>query len=296
MGNINLRKLQRQKNSVEYAPSFSAPNASILIIDDNEMNLKVSQGLLQQTNIQIDTGSSGRDCLEMITKKHYDIIFLDHMMPEMDGIETIKEMHRQEHLCKDVPVIILTANAVVGAKEMYLSEGFTDYLSKPVSGKTLETTIRHYLPKKLLCPVRMDTSEPKAPQTHTTDVQPRNNSITLTEINREQGLSYSGNLEDLYDNLLNLFHNSLEEKIAAIENAYQKQDWYNYQVLVHALKSTAKSIGAQSLSDNAKELEFAAKDVNTDYIHKHHSKTMQHYRAVAKECVYATSSAFSSPK
>lgn len=291
MGSINLHKLHRQQNATKYAPSFSAPDAKILLIDDNEMNLKVSMGLLKPTNVQIDTGSSGKECLEKITHKHYDIIFLDHMMPEMDGIETFEKMQQIEHLCKDVPVIILTANAVFGAKEMYLSKGFTDYLPKPVSGQTLEGTIRKYLPKKLLCPVKVDTSIYDEPAELTAASTNEPDTLATTEINRELGLNYSGNLTDLYDSLLIMFHDSLEEKSGAIEDNYKKQDWHNYRILVHALKSSAKSIGAETLSEAAKGLEFAARDHDIAYIEKHHTETMQYYRKVAEESLLATSAA-----
>ena len=88
--------------------------------------------------------------MELIKQNHYDIIFLDHMMPEMDGIETLKNIQTSEHLCKDVPVIILTANAISGAKEMHLEQGFADYISKPVSGMDLENCLKQYLPKALI--------------------------------------------------------------------------------------------------------------------------------------------------
>lgn len=277
IGNINAQK-QLHAQVQEYAPSFSAPDAKILLIDDNEMNRKVFQGLLSPTHVQVDTGSSGKECLELITMKRYDIIFLDHMMPEMDGLETFEQMKHLEHLCIDTPVIILTANAVVGAKEMYLSKGFEDYLSKPVSGKILEATIRKYLPTELLYPVTVDV--PKTVQT-----ADEKKTASSQEIDYTLGLSYSGNLKDLYDELLLLFHDSAEEKIAVIEKSFQKQDWKNYRVYVHALKSTAKSIGAISLSEEAKKLEFAARDNEINYIRKTHETVMQHYHKVASGCI-----------
>lgn len=289
MGNINA--LQPEQKESEYAPSFSAPDAHILVIDDNEINLKVFQGLLTQTLVHIDTALSGKECLEMIRKKHYDIIFLDHMMPGMDGLETFERIRSEEneHLCKDVPVIILTANAVFGAKEMYLQKGFSDYLAKPVTGKLLEAAIRKFLPKNLLCPVTVNTANTapvaKKRQTPVT--------IRTAEIDRALGLQYSGNLTELYDSLLSMFHDSSEEKMTEIEKKYQAEDWKNYQILVHALKSTAKSIGAESLSEEARKLEYAARDNDITYIKKNHKKAMSHYTLVAEECLHATSESIS---
>ena len=133
-----------------YKPTLRCPDAKILVIDDTALNLAVVRGLLRPTLVQLDTGKSGAECLELIKQNHYDIIFLDHMMPEMDGIETLKNIQASEHLCKDVPVIILTANAISGAKEMYLEQGFADYISKPVSGMDLENCLKQYLPEALI--------------------------------------------------------------------------------------------------------------------------------------------------
>ena len=132
----------------QYQQRFEAPDAKILVVDDVKVNLKVIVGLLKSTKIKADTASSGRECLEMITQTAYDLIFMDHMMPEMDGVETYAEMKKLENsLNKDTPVIMLTANAITGIREQFLQAGFTDYLSKPVSGEKLENLILKYLPK-----------------------------------------------------------------------------------------------------------------------------------------------------
>ncbi len=141
-----LKVSEKDENS--YIPKIVAPDSRILLIDDNAMNLDVVKGLLRRTQIRIDTGVNGFECLEKIKEKHYDLILLDHMMPEMDGIETFSRFKTEEHMCKDTPVIILTANAIAGAKEMYLAEGFSDYLTKPVSGAELEEIICRYITEK----------------------------------------------------------------------------------------------------------------------------------------------------
>lgn len=300
IGNINARK-QSYVAPKQYAPTFSAPNANILLIDDNEMNRKVFLGLLAATKVQIDTGASGEECLNMITKKHYDIIYLDHMMPEMDGIETFQKMQEMNHMCKDTPVIILTANAVLGARNMYLEQGFHDYLSKPVSGEVLESSIRKYLPKNLLCPVVVevhsshataDSDTKKTAPTETrsetilASISPKQSGQTTLskEIDYALGLSYSGNLTELYQELLEMFYQSCEDKIAVIDENYRKKDWKTYRVHVHALKSTAKSIGALSLYEEALRMENAAKDEDTHYIDYEHRALMAHYRKIASEC------------
>ena len=133
----------------DYTESFTAPNSHILVVDDNQINLRIVKGLLKKTLLNIDTASSGRECIDMVQKKHYDLILLDHMMPEMDGIEVLERLKvMNNNLCKNTPTIALTANAIVGAKEKYLNLGFNDYLSKPIDYNELEAAIKKHLPKE----------------------------------------------------------------------------------------------------------------------------------------------------
>ena len=131
--------------------AFVAPNAQILAVDDTRVNITVVKGLLKRLKVQFDSALSGQECLNKVKEKHYDIILLDHMMPEMDGIETLHNMQQMEEYNRDKPIVIaLTANAIVGAKEEYLREGFTDYLSKPIDSVQLENMIHQYLPEELI--------------------------------------------------------------------------------------------------------------------------------------------------
>lgn len=142
------RSIQMRKN---YQETFIAPDAKALIVDDNDMNLAVAKGFLKKTQIQIKTAMSGQECLDILLKEKFDIIFMDHMMPNMDGIETLK--HIQEEygdIYENVPIIALTANAISGAKEMYLSKGFSDYLAKPIEADKIESILLKYLPKEFI--------------------------------------------------------------------------------------------------------------------------------------------------
>ncbi len=134
-----------------YKESFKAPQAKLLVVDDNQINLQIVKGLLKSTEIQVDVVASGFECLDIVKKKKYDVILLDHMMPELDGIEVLKRLKvMEENLSKEAPVIALTANAVVGAKEEYIGYGFDDYIAKPIDSKALETMIHDYLPAELI--------------------------------------------------------------------------------------------------------------------------------------------------
>lgn len=150
IGSIDFNKTVLHKESKKYSASFTAPEAEILVVDDNIANIKVMEALLKQTQVKIDVARDGKECVEAVRKKRYDVIFLDHMMPVMDGIEAMRIMKKDmTNMSKEAPVIALTANAIQGMREMYLQEGFDDYLSKPVVGADLEKMLYEYLPESL---------------------------------------------------------------------------------------------------------------------------------------------------
>ncbi len=151
IGNFQEKYRSYTKSKQAYKESFHAPDAKILVVDDNNMNLLVVKNLLKKTMVQVTTCQSGKECLNLMKKNKYHIILLDHMMPGMDGIETLKQAKQmKENASKDAIIIALTANAIVGVREMYLSEGFDDYLSKPVRGQEMEEIIQKYLPEELI--------------------------------------------------------------------------------------------------------------------------------------------------
>ncbi|MCR4789045.1 MAG: response regulator [Lachnospiraceae bacterium] len=145
-GDFNKDDIEAAPVEYEYEKSFEAPQSKVLVVDDNAMNRKVFRGLLKETRLIIDEAESGEVCINMVRKNKYDIVFMDHMMPYMDGIETFRNMKTMEgNMSKDAPVIMLTANAVGGAKELYLNEGFDDFIAKPIVPEELEKMIKKYL-------------------------------------------------------------------------------------------------------------------------------------------------------
>ena len=160
IGNFSRAVKDHIKNTQTGKSTLYAPEARVLVVDDNDMNLEVMEGLLRDTRIKVDLADSGRACLEMTKQQHYDCILLDQMMPDMNGEATLREL-RKRHAADNTPVIALTADAIVGAKENYLSMGFTDYLSKPVKYEKLEDTLKKYLPsEKQLTPPEPDADLP----------------------------------------------------------------------------------------------------------------------------------------
>ena len=282
MGDFSKRYQQYLNTSDDSTLTFVAPEAKILIVDDVEMNLKVVKGLLKETKIQIDTAVSGRECLECVQKKHYDIVFLDHMMPEMDGIETLQNMKLlADSPNREIPVIMLTANAIAGAKEEYMEAGFTDYLTKPIQETALLEMLLKYLPGELICKQEkiknskdMVQSEPKEhiDESETGQIQQLEK---LEGLDVQTGLGYCMNEEEFYVEMLKEYLKA--DKVSKIKQFYAEEDWNNYTTIVHALKSTSLTIGAVHLSEEAKALEMAAKEGDVDYIRLHHKGVLEEY-------------------
>ena len=149
VGDFN-KVILHERNSEKYKPLFTAMDANVLVVDDVKLNITVFCGLLKKTLVNIYTAGSGWEALSKAKERHFDIIFMDHLMPEMDGIETLKRLREEKNKNNNTPVVVLTANAIQGLKEEYMEAGFVDYLTKPVSGPVLEKTLLKYLPQELI--------------------------------------------------------------------------------------------------------------------------------------------------
>ncbi|MBQ1546751.1 MAG: response regulator, partial [Lachnospiraceae bacterium] len=233
---------------------FHAPEARILVVDDTEMNITVMQGLLKRTGIIIDTALSGHEALVLSEKNKYDVLFIDHMMPDMDGIETLNRI-RETGLNIETPSVALTANAISGAREMYLDAGFNDYLSKPVEGAKLERMLLNLLPEKKIVTDEVAYSTPQSANDGTS--LPAQLS-KIPNLNTADGLKNCGGPEG-YFSVLQVFHQTAIPKAEEIRKLWNENDFVNYTVKVHALKSSARIIGAAELSELAKKLEVAGK-------------------------------------
>ena len=250
----------------KFMQSFQAPNAKVLVVDDADVNLLVFANLLKKTKIKIDTASSGLEMLQMVRMNHYNIIFLDHRMPGMDGIEAFHNMKKMtDGLNFNTPVVALTANAVLGARQLYIDEGFSDYISKPVDTVRLEQILLEYLPDDLI--IRGDDmiEDEKPLENYTLNAEPEYEAEEA-EVEEESpyknipGIDYDAAVtncgtEDTFVQALEIFYNTLDKKADEIETYEQEKDIKNYTVKVHALKSAARLVGALELSADAKYLE-----------------------------------------
>ncbi len=253
---------------------FYAPDAKVLITDDNGMNLKVAVNYMKIFGITPVTCSSGRETIELLRKEKFDILFLDHMMPEMDGIETLAAL-KEENLVNGTVVIALTANAVVGAEEQYLNAGFDGYLSKPIMVDDIEKALRKYLPADA---VKTTQDEVVIESSSTSLTIEKARSLGL---NVEAGIGYACGEEDFYLELLTDYANGASEKCSELVSYLEKGDLKNYEILVHSLKSSSKTVGADDVSAQAKALEEASKNGDTDFVNAHHGQFIKDFTDLA---------------
>ncbi|MCR5024610.1 MAG: response regulator [Lachnospiraceae bacterium] len=244
-----------------YSEDFRAPGARILIVDDTRMNIIVATGLLKNAGMNIDTAMNGRDAVDLTDKNAYDVILLDQRMPGMDGTETLKAIRASEHGKNEkTPVICLTADAITGAKERYIAEGFTDYLTKPVNGHSLEQMLIKYLPKDKVSGGGAASSP-----------------LSESGIDTDAGLEAFNGDKEFYYSVLAEFALDHDERYNRLQDYYNKKDWNSYRISIHALKSSAKTIGALELSDIALGLEKASGEGDIEKIERDHKKALELY-------------------
>ena len=253
---------------------FTAPEAKVLIVDDNAINLTVCEGLLEPLSMQIDTAISGPDAVEKISSKMYDLILMDHMMPEVDGVETthiIRRLHREyDH----VPIIALTANAVSGIKDMFIQEGMNDFIAKPIEVRILVSKLKHWLPKGKIKNInKKNINAGKANRMHSQDdvLPPK-----ISALDTSYALKLLGNAK-LFWSILEDYYKVITKKHALILQYMNEKNWRNYTVEVHALKSASRQIGALSLSEEAAALEEAGNAENESLILEKTPALLEHY-------------------
>ena len=263
LGDFEKQYKDSLRSIEDYHEKFIAPMGRILIVDDNAMNLAVAQGLLKGTRLQIDGAASGEECLELIKRKTYHLICMDHMMPVMDGVQTLHAIRALEgNPSRDIPVIALTANAVAGARELYLKEGFQDYLTKPIDADKFENMLIEYLPDNVVYLTNNRNISDEYEQTQEEgdgEFDIRESQLYLMGFNLRNGLRYMGGDKALYGKVLRDFHSILQEKETALKDFLQKGDMPGYTIIVHSLKGNARNVGADDLADEAFELEKMAK-------------------------------------
>ena len=301
------RVIQREDYRSESRHRFIAPESKVLVVDDNAMNLKVMARLLLPYQIKVITALSGKEALEKINLMEYDCVFLDHMMPEMDGVETLHKIRQKPGAYfQALPVIAFTANAIGGAREMFMEEGFNDFIAKPIELSVLERMLRRYIPvqkqiaveesaledvygdeaeavvaghtlqgQSVFAAASMESSGQQNEQSEEKGLE----ALEQAGINVKMAISYCGDREGLRD-IIRMYHSQGEERNAQLAQLYKEENWKNYGIAVHALKSNSKGIGAEELAELALNLEMAGKENRSDYILDHHDELIEKHNAL----------------
>lgn len=273
-GGVNLNYSAGAEH--EYHHSFEAPEAKILAVDDLPVNLLVIANLLKETRIKIDTAGSGRECLDKCSQQKYDLILMDHMMPEMDGVLTFEKLHGDKSSPNfETPVIMLTANALAGMREQYMDVGFADYVSKPVRGAKLEEAIRRNLPESLIKP-----ASPEIPA-EAVSMEPSGFADicgAVPELNVNAALQYCCGSAELLNDLLHDFTEN--DHFSDLKAAFEEKRWEDYRRHAHSLKSTSLMIGLTGLSERARASELALKGGCTEFAELNHDSLIEEYSAL----------------
>ena len=279
VGNFVRNVREEREKKERYEEGFHARDARILVVDDTRTNLTVIEGLLKKTQIAIDTVTSGKEALEKVRENKYDIIFMDHRMPEMDGIECFHLMQDMEdNKSYSAPVIALTANAISGSRERYFKEGFSNYMSKPVDGRKLEEMILDYLPEdKISLPGDPDYEFVNEDEAET-EKKAMKELLTISGIDVSSAIDRCGSAVNV-KNVMKDFYLAIDEKAEKIETYLEEKDFRNYTIYVHGLKSSARAVGALDLSDKAAFLEDCGNDGNIDKIIELTPELLELYRS-----------------
>lgn len=279
--------LQLEVEEHNYVESFRAPNARILVVDDNEMNLMVVKGLLKYNEIKVTTAKSGRECLELVHKEHFDLILLDHMMPEMDGLETLKHIKSTEHQCVKTPIIMFTANAVTGAKEMYLREGADGFLTKPVLQEALDKILLKFLPEEMIVE-QIDVKD--------SDYYSNNNATTtnlistdMKELPEIEGFFWEHarlllSDTELLSNAVLEFYKRMDGLIVELDNDVSFLSYEDARKLyctnVHSLKSNAMMVGALTIAELSRLIERNVREEKLDLVNQLHPILIEELKAL----------------
>jgi CheY-like chemotaxis protein len=246
---------------------FTAPDANVLIVDDINTNLKVANGLMLPYSMNVELCGSGMEAIEAVKRKRYDIVFMDHRMPGVDGVEAtarIRKMGEEDPYFTEVPIIALTANAVVGVREMFLSNGFNEFMSKPIDTVRLNTILEKFVPKEKQIGFTTATRPSKK----------ANEKLVIDGVDVDRGIMLTGGAKELYIETLTAFFADGTNLIDEIEKCVGSDDMNLYATYIHAIKSACATIGAIKVSDTAYALELAANENNVEFINKNNDSFM----------------------
>ncbi len=261
VGDYHQRFNEQMNKELEYQETFHADGAKILVVDDNIVNLKIIEGFAKHLNVKADTVTSAKEAIGLIKKHHYHMLFIDHLMPEMDGLQMLRSVKSMDDgIYAGIPAIVITANAISDAKEMYIAAGFNGYLSKPVDSKQFEDMLHKYIPEKFIREMKDGVEQEKTAKGNTARLVTRIVSdepldIHIKNLDTNVGLNYLNGDQTGYVELLQTFISDSNARLSDIHRSFAAGNLENYIMSVHALKSATASIGAMKLSSMAAEIE-----------------------------------------
>lgn len=255
------------------------PDAKVLVVDDNVVNLKVLLSILEKYKIKADMATSGEGCLNILKDKKYDLLLLDQLMPGLNGTETLQKLKKSDGINSDIPVICITADFGADVRERLIAEGFQDYLAKPVKAFYLDRMLRKYLPDDLMILGSNKKEETPVKEQNKDEVtEDKHNTSDPLEINVLRGIELVGGSEEVYNTILATYYQEGMKKLDEIPEQSTAQDLALYSTNVHALKSSSASIGATNISERFKALEFAGKAGNREIVERDTPETLDFFR------------------
>ena len=290
-------------NEDRHEERMTCPGLKVLVVDDEPMNLLVARGIFETYGMVVSTASNGPEAIEMCSVEDYALVFMDHMMPEMDGVEAMKRIRfNASRFKKEICIVALTANAISSAKEMFISEGFDGFIPKPIEISELERVLRRVLPKSAIVFEKVDSSSKKE---QTVSVKKEKSIMSLSEsspsasksaelpeeleqlreggIEPENGLKYCRGDVEFYKTLLLEYAKNVSKKIAELNKYHDMANWNDYSIRVHAVKSTSKMIGAADISQLAKYLEDVSKAGESAKVDEKHEAFMTGYEMLMRK-------------
>ena len=293
------------------------------------MNLIVAKSILKRYGMEVSTATSGQESIDLCRDHRYDIIFMDHMMGNMDGVEAMKKIRSDvKGLNREIPVVALTANAMSSAKQMFLSEGFDGFVSKPIEIEELERTLKRLLPKNSISFVNKEDEVPETKEANVTDASVEDevlefeasgddevlefdatsddevlefgpddgsssgsndaeflkNELAKIDVDMDRALTFLGGDPDLYHDVLLQFASEMDGKVTKLNNFFEEKNWKEYEIIIHAMKSSSKMIGARhDITEDALKLEKAAHDEDASYIEENHVRVLDIFKSLGEK-------------
>ena len=255
--NDRFEEVSKPDEKKVFTADFTAPDAKVLVVDDNNINLSIAEGLMTPLKLQVDKADGGQKAIDMVAAKDYDIVFMDHMMPEIDGVDATKTIRANSKDPLKPVIIALSANAMEEARKLFKEAGMNDFVAKPIDVRILTTKIKEWLPA--------DKIKSKTAEDQAAEAKEENAVFTCEDLDTETAIRALGSAV-LYEKIAKEYYLSGNDKLSEIKKSYDSKDWEGYTIKVHALKSSSRQIGAMALGNMAEALEKAGKAGDTDKI------------------------------